>query len=150
MIKLVLLDIDGVLTDGKVTIDSDGKEYKTIDFKDIDAVFAIKRSGIKIGLITGEDTPITLLFKKKFQPDFFYNGCKDKVAALYEILQQTGIKKEETCFVGDSKHDIGIMQEVGLSVCPANATEDVKKISNIVLNLNGGNGCVKELMEYLA
>ena len=149
MIKLILLDIDGVLTDGKVTIDSDGKEYKTIDFRDIDAVFELKRRGYKIGLITGEATPITLHFKEKFQPDFFYNDCKDKVAALNEILEKTGYSKEDTCFVGDSKHDIPVMKEVGLSACPSNAIEGVKDIADLQLQLPGGNGSIFEVLQFL-
>ena len=149
MIKLILLDIDGVLTDGKLTIDSEGKEYKTIDFRDIDAVFELKRLGYKIGLITGEASPITLYFKDRFKPDFFYNGCKDKVAALNNILEKTGYSKKEVCFVGDSKHDIPVMKEVGLSACPANATEDVQGIAKCKLKYSGGGGCILELMEYL-
>ena len=149
MIKLILFDIDGVLTDGKVTIDSDGKEHKTIDFRDIDAIFELKRRGYKIGLITGEGSDITLFFKERFKPDFFYNGCKNKVAALHNILEKAGYSKKEVCFVGDSKHDIPVMKEVGLSVCPANATEDVKSIAQLQLKSNGGDGCVLELMEHL-
>jgi len=78
-IKLVLLDIDGVLTDGKVSVDSNGNESKTIDFKDIDAVFEMKRRGYKVGLITGEATPITLFFNARFKPDFFYMGVPDNL-----------------------------------------------------------------------
>ena len=91
MIKLVLLDIDGVLTNGTVTVDSNGNEYKTINFKDIDAVFEMKRQKLLVGLITGETTPITLFFKERFKPDFFYNGCKNKPEALREILKKAGM-----------------------------------------------------------
>ena len=76
MIRVVLLDIDGVLTDGKVTVDSNGKEYKTLDFRDIDAVYTLRGAGIKVGLVTGEDTPIAKYFKNRFKPDYFYSGCK--------------------------------------------------------------------------
>ena len=150
MIKLVLLDIDGVLTNGKVTVDSVGNESKTIDFKDIDAVFEMKRRGIKVGLITGEKTPITLFFQQRFQPDFFYNGCKDKPAALREIMFATGFSKDEICYAGDGKYDIPIMKLVKYAASPANAIPEVRELSNIRLERNGGDGCIWELLEKLS
>jgi len=149
MIQLVLLDIDGVLTNGKVTVDSHGNESKTVDFKDIDAVFEMKRRHLQVGLLTGESTPITLFFRERFQPDFFYNGCKDKPAALREILQQTGLSPRDVCYVGDAKYDISIMQQVGFSACPANAIGEVKKLANLQLKQRGGDGCIWELLEFL-
>ena len=149
MIKLVLLDIDGVLTNGKITIDSSGKEYKTIDFKDIDAVFEMKRRGYKIGLITGEATEITWFFKERFKPDFFYNGCKNKPEALKKIMEETNLTVNNVCYVGDGKYDIPIMELVKCTACPSNAMPEVKKLSNIKLQARGGDGCIWELLEYL-
>lgn len=149
MIKLVLLDIDGVLTNGKVSIDSGGKEYKTIDFKDIDAVFEMKRRGYKIGLLTGEATEITLFFKERFKPDFFYNGCKNKPAALKEILEATGFTVNNVCYVGDGKYDVPVMELIKYAACPANAIPEVKAIASIKLQARGGDGCIWELLEYL-
>jgi len=148
-IKLVLLDIDGVLTDGKVSVDSNGNESKTIDFKDIDAVFELKRRGYKVGLITGEATPITLFFNARFKPDFFYNGCKNKPAAIDEILEKTGFALEEVCFVGDGKYDIPAIKLVGLSACPSNAIPEVKELATVHLTARGGDGCVWELLEWI-
>jgi 3-deoxy-D-manno-octulosonate 8-phosphate phosphatase KdsC-like HAD superfamily phosphatase len=71
MIKMILFDIDGVITDGKVCINSSGEEFKSINFKDIDAIFEFKRRGYKIGFITGEKTPIVNYFKDRFMPDYF-------------------------------------------------------------------------------
>lgn len=149
MIKLVLLDIDGVLTDGRLTVDSQGNEYKTIDFKDIDAVFEMKRKGFKVGLLTGEATPITLFFKERFKPDYFYNGCKNKPEALGEILKRSGLTAEEACYVGDAKYDIPVMKLVKLSACPANAIPEVKELANLQLEARGGEGCVWELLERI-
>ncbi len=148
-IKLILLDIDGVLTDGKVTIDSKGNEYKTIDFKDIDAVFEFKCLGYKVGLITGEGTRITQYFKERFKPDFFYNACKDKPKAMKDILEKTGYSTEQVCYMGDGKHDIPIMKLIDFTACPANAIPEVKEIVKIKLQANGGDGCIWELLKYL-
>lgn len=149
MIKLVLLDIDGVLTNGKVTVDSNGNEHKIIDFKDIDAVFEMKRLNLQVGLITGEATPITLFFKARFNPDFFYNGCKNKPEALREILHQTGLTVDNVCYVGDAKYDIPIMKLVKVGACPSNAIPEVKALATVHLSARGGDGCVWELLEWL-
>lgn len=149
MIKLVLLDIDGVLTDGKVTIDSRGEETKTIHFKDVDAIFEMKRQKLLVGLLTGEATPITLVFKERFQPDFFYNNCKDKAEALREILAQTGISAEHVCYTGDAHHDIPIMKLVKFSACPSSAISEVKALAHLKLNARGGEGCIWELLEWM-
>ena len=150
MIKLVLIDIDGVLTDGKVTVDSRGNEYKTIDFKDIDAVFEMKRRKLLVGLITGEATPITSFFKRRFKPDFFYSGCKNKLEALREILSQAGISAENVCYVGDSRHDLPLMKMVKFPACPLSAIPEVKALAKIRLNARGGDGCVWELLKRLS
>jgi len=149
MIKLVLLDVDGVITDGKVQIDSKGHESKQVDFKDIDAIFELKRKGYKLGIITGESTSINKYFVHRFKPDFFHVSCKDKVSAIRKIQDNTGYKKEEICFVGDSKYDIDAIKYAGLGVCPNNAVENVKKMADIILNSNGGDGCIMELVGFL-
>ena len=149
MIKLVLLDIDGVLTDGKITVDSIGNEYKSINIKDIDAVFEMKRQKLLVGLITGEATPITLIFKERFKPDFFYAGCKNKPAALREILSQTGLSAEQVCYVGDAKYDIPMMKLVKVAACPSDAISEVKSLAGVHLSARGGGGCVWELLEWI-
>jgi YrbI family 3-deoxy-D-manno-octulosonate 8-phosphate phosphatase len=149
MIKLVLIDIDGVLTDGKITVDSIGNEYKTINIRDIDAVFEMKRQKLQVGLITGEATPITLIYKERFKPDFFYAGCKNKPEALREILSQTGLSAEQACYVGDGKYDIPMMKLVKISACPSDAISEVKALAGIHLSTRGGDGCVWELLEWI-
>lgn len=149
MVKVVIMDIDGVLTDGKVTIDSSGNEYKTIDYRDIDAIFEMKRRNIKVGIITGESSAITLAFKERFKPDFFYSGCKDKTRALDEIRVQTGALPEEICYIGDGKYDVAIMKLVRFAACPANAIAEVKAVSSIHLECPGGCGCTWELLKWI-
>jgi len=149
MIKLVILDIDGVITDGKVQIDSKGHESKQIDFKDIDAIFELKRKKYKLGIITGESTSINKYFIRRFKPDFFYFSCKDKVAAIKEIQNKTGYLRDEICFIGDSVHDIYAVKYAGLGICPNNASKDVKEAADVILNSSGGDGCIMELVSLL-
>jgi YrbI family 3-deoxy-D-manno-octulosonate 8-phosphate phosphatase len=149
MLKIVLMDIDGVLTDGKVIVDSIGNESKSVNFKDIDAIYEMKNLGLKVGLVTGEATPITKIFEKYFKPDFFYNGCKDKTTALKEILEQTEYTTEQVCYVGDGKFDVPILKKVKWAACPSNAIFEVKEVANILLDYNGGDGCAWELLEWI-
>lgn len=149
MIKLILMDIDGVITDGKVRISSDGKEIKQIDFKDIDAISEIKRKNYEIGFITGEDTEFAEYLNNKFKPQYFYKACKDKLSAVKAIEKDGDFKSEDICFVGDSKHDLAAIDYVGLGSCPNNASDEVKLISDIVLKKNGGDGCIDELSKII-
>lgn len=149
MIKIVIMDIDGVLTDGKVIIDSSGNEYKTIDYRDIDAIFEMKRRGIKVGIITGESSAITQVIRERFKPDFFYDGCKDKTTALKEVRAKTKAAPDEICYVGDGKYDIAVMKMVRFAACPTNAISEVKAVSNIQLECSGGDGCILELLKWI-
>lgn len=149
MIKLVLLDIDGVITDGQVLINSSGEEFKRINFKDIDGIFEIKRKGLKLGFITGENTSIVKIFKERFNPDYFYSGRKDKVNVINEIISQCLITIDEVCYVGDGKSDIEAIKIVGLGICPKDAIQEVKNNADIVLSRSAGQGCLYELVNIL-
>ncbi len=148
-IKAVLLDIDGVVTNGKVLVNSSGEEIKQIDFKDLDGAFEIKRMGMKLGFITKENTPITHFFKARFKPDFFYNGTQNKLVAIDAICENLQIRREQICYMGDGKHDIEGVAYVGLGVCPANAIPEVKEVATLVLTKDGGDGCIWQLVEHL-
>ena len=143
------MDIDGVLTNGQVTVDSAGNEFKIIHFKDLDAISEMKRQGLKVGLLSGEATPITLIFRERFKPDFFFNGCKDKSAALNKILAQTGFSADEVCYTGDGKYDIPIMKMVKFTACPSDAIREVRELAEILLGCKGGEGCCWELLEWI-
>lgn len=149
MIKLVLFDIDGVLTDGKVTIDDTGREYKTLDYRDIDGIFELKRHGVLIGFLTGEATSIASFFRERFEPDFFYLGCKDKLAALKEILHSAGLMADEVCYIGDSWRDLPVIETLKYGACPSNALPAVRKAARLQMKSRGGDGCVHELVEWV-
>ena len=126
MIEVVLLDIDGILTDGAVYVDASGNETKRILFDDVDAYFELRRSGLKMGFITGEDTGFCDYVNRRFSPDFLIRGCKDKLAGFNKLVKEHGLKKETTCYAGDSKKDIELLQHVTLSYAPADAPPEVR------------------------
>lgn len=148
-IKAVLLDIDGVVTNGKVLVNSAGEEIKQIDFKDLDGAFEIKRMGLKLGFLTKEKTAITEFFRDRFKPDFFYNGVSDKLSAIDTICEDLGISRENVCYMGDGKYDIEGVANVGLGTCPSNAIPEVREVASLVLSKAGGDGCVWQLVEHL-
>ena len=145
MIEAVFLDIDGVLTDGAVYVDTSGNETKRILFDDIDAVYEMKRAGLKIGFITGEDTSFCKFVKKRFSPDFFVTGCKDKLGALKKILLETGLDKSQVCYAGDSKRDVPLLEFLPLSFTPSDVDDSIKSSAKIVLKTQRGNGVINEI-----
>ena len=93
MIELIVFDIDGVITNGSVIIDSNGHEQKQMNMKDVDAIFELNRRGYKLAAITGEDTEIVSYFEKRFPWTYFYRGSKRKKETLWQIEQETGDRK---------------------------------------------------------
>lgn len=149
MIQLIVLDIDGVITDGSVIIDSQGREQKQINLKDIDAIFELHRRGYKLAAITGEDTEIVGYFERRFPWEFFFRGNKTKKETIQQIEQETGIGREYICYVGDGKYDVEPLTYAGLGLCPANAIDRAKHAADIILQNDGGKGCLWELISIL-
>lgn len=149
MIKLVIFDIDGVLTDGAIIVDSEGREQKRINLKDIDAFFTLKKKGYLLAAITGENTEIVKYFEHRLPWDFFYKGIKQKKDAIEKIVQDNNLTLSETCYIGDGKYDVEAIRSVGLGVCPADAVTDARVAADVILHNCGGNGCVWELKEIL-
>lgn len=149
MIELIVLDIDGVITDGSVIIDSNGREQKQVNLKDIDAIFELHRRGYKLAAITGEDTEIVGYFEKRFPWEYFYRGNKTKKETMQQIEEGTGIDRRNICYVGDGKYDVEPLTYAGLGLCPANAIDRAKHAADIILQNDGGKGCLWELISIL-
>lgn len=149
MIRLVVLDIDGVVTDGSVIVDMQGSEQKKINLKDIDAIYELHKQGYKLAAITGENTSIVEYFKKRFPWDYFYQNNKHKKETLKEIAELEGVSLDEVCYVGDGKYDVDSIQSAGLGICTEDAIDRAKNAADIVLQYRGGQGCLWELIEIL-
>ena len=149
MIEVVFLDIDGVLTDGAIYVDAAGNEVKRISFDDIDAVFELKKAGIKIGFITGEANRFCQYVRERFAPDFFLQGCQDKLNAFKQLIGEAGLDQSRTCYVGDSRKDIELLRYVASSFVPADVDEHVKASAKVVLRACRGKGVIKEVAEHI-
>lgn len=149
MIRLMIFDIDGVLTDGSIMIDEQGREQKKINLKDIDAIFELKRRGFLLAAITGESSNIVSYFQKRFPWDYFYSGKKHKLEAIHQLETETGVTSSEICYIGDGKYDVEPLEYAKLGICPADAIDTAKQAADVILQNSGGAGCLWELVEIL-
>ena len=149
MIEAVFLDIDGILTDGAIYVDSSGEESKRILFEDIDAIFELKSAGFKIGFITGEDNAFCDYVYRRFSPDFFIKGCKDKLNGYKKLAKENGWDKNKVCYIGDSAKDIELLEFVGKSFAPSDSSALVKNAAKEVLKTARGKGVIGELVNNI-
>jgi 3-deoxy-D-manno-octulosonate 8-phosphate phosphatase (KDO 8-P phosphatase) len=149
-VKFILLDIDGVLTDGQLILDQSGNEYKAMSYHDIDAISRAQKNGITIILLTGEDSPIVDVIAKKLKINLVYKNAKDKLSILKRIIQEWEINIEDVAYIGDSVHDIPVLETVKLSFAPANAEQEAFKAAHYKLLNKGGQGAVSEAIKLIS
>ena len=149
-IRLLALDIDGVLTDGTTRIAADGTESKGLCFRDLDAMTQAGQMGLAVVLVTGESGPLVEVIARRFGVKEVMSGAKDKAAALREIASRHQIRLAEICYVGDSDRDAPAVGLAGLGLVPADATPKAKKSAHGVLETPGGKGVLAEIMTLLA
>ncbi len=148
-IKMLLLDVDGVLTDGSVTYTDSGEQIKRFNAKDGLGLRLLMDSNIKVGIITGRLSKAVHHRCKNLGIDLIYDGIKDKSAILFEITTQTGISPEHIAFMGDDLIDLGVMKRVGISIGVADAAPDIFPHADIITSKKGGQGAVREVCEQI-
>jgi len=148
-IKLLLLDVDGVLTDGRLIYGSYGDELKNFDVNDGIGIFLIKKAEIKCVILTARASRVVTRRAKELRIDKVYHNFHYKINALESIKKKFKTADEEICFIGDDVIDIPILKRIGLSVCPPNAMENVKPFAHLLTKQRGGRGAVREVCELL-
>jgi len=152
-IRLFLMDVDGVLTDGKVfgVPDASGAivETKGFDTQDGIALQWLSWKGIVTGVISGRVSPATEARAKQCNMTYVYQGHIEKIPILEEILKLSGIAASEVAYMGDDLTDVVVMNRIGLSIAPANARAEVKRHAQFVTSAAGGQGAVREVCELL-
>ena len=149
MIKLVLLDVDGTLTDGGIYRGNNGEELKRFNVKDGYAIVNAQKLGIEFGIITGRKSELVEIRSNELKIKYLYQGISEKTVIIEEIMQKTGLKKEEIAYMGDDLNDILIMKQSGLTGAPKDAADEVIQIVDFVSGKNGGSGAVREFVEYI-
>jgi 3-deoxy-D-manno-octulosonate 8-phosphate phosphatase (KDO 8-P phosphatase) len=143
------MDVDGVLTDGGVWWGPDGEEWKRFSFADIMGLSLARKSGLIVGLISGEDSPLVDRMAAKVSIPFVEKNCKEKGAALERFAERFQLALEEICFMGDDVNDLPALKLAGISAAPADARPAVREQCTFVSQAKGGNGAVRELVDAL-
>jgi 3-deoxy-D-manno-octulosonate 8-phosphate phosphatase (KDO 8-P phosphatase) len=148
-VKLLILDVDGVFTNGQVWLTGSGDEYKVFHTQDGYGIKHIQRNGIKVAVISGRNSPSCELRMKELSVEHVHQGTHDKVPVFEALLEKLGLSEEQCGYVGDDIPDMPIMQRVGLAVAVANATKPVKDIADWITTIEGGHGAVREVCDLL-
>ena len=142
-IKLLLLDVDGVLTDGRIILDNQGNEIKAFHVRDGHGIKLAQRAGITIGIITGRSSEVVNIRARELGIEEVYQGALDKMVAYESVLSKYNINDEEVAFIGDDIVDVPIFRKVGLAVTVADADPAVKPFIDMVTKAEGGRGAVR-------
>ena len=148
-IKVLMLDVDGVLTDGSIILDNVGNEFKSFNVRDGHGIKMLMRSGIEVALITGRYSRVVDRRAHELGIKEVFQRCRDKVVAYRQLAEKYSLKDNEIAYVGDDIVDIPLLKRSGLSVAVADAHEEVKVFAMMVTENRGGRGAVREVCDFL-
>jgi 3-deoxy-D-manno-octulosonate 8-phosphate phosphatase (KDO 8-P phosphatase) len=148
-IRLLLFDVDGVLTDGKILLHADGTESKIFDIRDGTAIVLAQRAGLRIGLLSGRQAAATAERAAQLRIPIVRQGAADKLETLEEIIAAEGVSADEVAFMGDDLLDLAVIERVGLGAAPADAADEVRGRAQWIATRKGGDGAARELIEMV-
>jgi 3-deoxy-D-manno-octulosonate 8-phosphate phosphatase (KDO 8-P phosphatase) len=148
-VKLVLTDVDGVMTDGTVLILPDGSEAKSFHVRDGLGIVLAHRAGLRTGLLSGRTSESVSHRARELGMAVVRQGARDKAAAFQEILESEGLAPTEVAYIGDDVNDLPVMKAVSLSAAPANAPLEVRAQAFMVMDARGGQACLREFVEAI-
>jgi 3-deoxy-D-manno-octulosonate 8-phosphate phosphatase (KDO 8-P phosphatase) len=149
MVSLIVLDVDGTMTDGGVYIDSNLVEIKKFSIKDGLGIRLAQSVGIEFMILTGRSSACVEQRIKELGVKYVAQGIQDKAVYLKEFMAEHGFSPEQCAYIGDDLNDLPAMRYAGISACPADAADEVKAYCDFVLNAKGGEGAVREFIELL-
>ena len=150
MIKLIVLDVDGTMTNGNLTYNERGIESKTFNVKDGLAIASwTKEFNLKAAIITGRKSDIVYKRAKELGIQYIFQGIHNKDEILQNILDKEKISFKNVASIGDDLNDYKMLKKSYLSFCPADAVDDIKNIVSVICSKNGGNGAVRQMIEYI-
>lgn len=148
-VRLLVLDVDGVMTDGRIIIDSKGVESKFFDVKDGHGIKLFMRAGLDVIIITGRESNVVTSRARELGIKDVYQGIHDKSEILERIIREKGIDAEKVAFIGDDLTDIPVMKKVGFAVAVRDSVDEVKAFAHYITERRGGRGAVREVIELI-
>ncbi|KPL25458.1 MAG: hypothetical protein AMJ75_01030 [Phycisphaerae bacterium SM1_79] len=148
-IQLLALDVDGVLTDGTIVLDSDGTETKSFHTLDGHGIRLWKRAGLDVAFLSGRASGPTRFRAKELNVEHVFEDCHNKLDAFESLLTKLGLSPKRVAYIGDDLPDLPVVRYVGFGVAVANAVDEVKEYADYVTTCPGGHGAVREVIEYI-
>lgn len=148
-IQLLIMDVDGVMTDGGIIIHSDGSESKRFHVLDGHRVTLWHRVGLESAILSGRDTAATTIRAEQLGVKYILQGCKQKLPAFEQLLNDSGYSAQQTAYIGDDWLDLPLLRRVGFAAVVANGVEEIKPYAHYVTKCPGGYGAVAEVIEYI-
>jgi 3-deoxy-D-manno-octulosonate 8-phosphate phosphatase (KDO 8-P phosphatase) len=148
-VRLVLLDVDGVLTDGKILVHADGTESKTFDIRDGTGIVLAQKAGVRVGLLSARQSASTTERANQLRITIVRQGALDKLTTYEALCAELGLEDRDVAFMGDDLLDLPVLSRVGLAAAPADAVPEVRAIVHWVSHARGGDGAVRELAEMV-
>ncbi len=149
-VKLLILDVDGVLTDNSVYVGSAGNEYKAYNIQDGFGIYLLQQAAkVKVALISGRYSKSTEFRAKELEIEMVYNGYTDKAKVLQEIKEKSNLEYSEMAYVGDDLPDLPVLRKTGIAIAVENAQNELKKVCDYVTKNSGGKGAVREVIDLI-
>jgi 3-deoxy-D-manno-octulosonate 8-phosphate phosphatase (KDO 8-P phosphatase) len=148
-IKMLLLDVDGVMTDGGIYYSANGSEMKRFNAQDGYGIARAREHGLKIAIISGRTTPVVDARARDLSIDDLFQGADDKVSVMRELQKRNGFADNEFAFMGDDLFDLPLLTAVGLSAAPGDARPEVRECVDYVADAKGGHGAVREFIDLI-
>ncbi len=148
-IKLIILDVDGVLTDGKIITGSDGTEYKNFNVRDGTGVTLGHYAGLQFAIISGRYSKVISIRAKELGIKYIFQDVKEKIKAYEDLKKKIKLKDDQICFIGDEIIDIPVMEKCGFAAVPYDCVDEIKKYADYICRRKGGDGCVREIIEMI-
>jgi 3-deoxy-D-manno-octulosonate 8-phosphate phosphatase (KDO 8-P phosphatase) len=148
-VRMLVFDVDGVLTDGSLFYDNQGQEYKAFNSRDGHGIKMLRASGVEIGIITGRTSQIVLHRARNLGITHIYQGAEDKLEALQALLQTTGLTAQQVAYMGDDVVDLPVLNRCALAITVPDAPDEVKTRCHVVTRAGAGRGAAREACELI-
>ena len=148
-IKLLILDVDGVMTDGRIIVNDSGEETKHFDVKDGHGLVCLRRAGIEVAIISGRTSNAVDLRANELGIEEVHQGIRDKTTLYQRLLRQKNLAPDQVCFMGDDLPDLPLFDQVGIAVAVADAVAEVRSAASLTTKSKGGQGAVREICDSI-